>query len=150
MKARPASARPPRHAWLICRGDPRFYTTSIAVQDLEAARQALGYEALNVYGVSYGTRVAQHYARRFPDQVRTLIIDGVAPPTEVPLGPNAALNAERTLSRLFERCRKEPSCSDRFPDLEAKVEALDQRLGRASLLRFPSLILSPGSSLTSR
>ena len=65
-------------------GDPRFYTTSIAVQDLEAARQALGYTALNVYGVSYGTRVAQHYARRYPALVRTLIIDGVAPP-EVPL-----------------------------------------------------------------
>ena len=109
-------------------GDPRFYTTSIAVQDLEAARQALGYEALNVYGVSYGTRVAQHYARRYPALVRTLIIDGVAPP-EIPLGPNAALNAERTLSRLFERCRNDPACSDRFPDLTMQVENLDQRLG---------------------
>ncbi|TNF85857.1 MAG: alpha/beta fold hydrolase, partial [Gammaproteobacteria bacterium] len=108
-------------------GDPRFYTTSVAVADLEAARQALGYEALNVYGVSYGTRVAQHYARRYPANVRTLIIDGVAPP-EVPLGPNAALNAQRTLSRLFDRCRSDEVCAERFPDLQAQLEALDERL----------------------
>ncbi len=111
-------------------GDPRFYTTSVAVQDLEAARQALGYEALNVYGVSYGTRVAQHYARRFPTVVRTLIIDGVAPP-EVPLGPNAALNAQRTLARMFERCANDSGCAERFPELPSQLEALDQRLAAA-------------------
>jgi pimeloyl-ACP methyl ester carboxylesterase len=111
-------------------GDPRFYTTSIAVQDLDAARQALGYTALNVYGVSYGTRVAQHYARRFPALVRTLIIDGVAPP-EVPLGPNAALNAERTLSRLFARCAAEAACAERFPNLETQLETLDEQLAEA-------------------
>ncbi len=108
-------------------GDPRYYTTSVAVQDLEAARTALGYETLNVYGVSYGTRVAQHYTRRYPSSVRTLIIDGVAPP-EVPLGPNAAVNAQRTLARLFERCESDPACADRFPDPEAALKRLDQRL----------------------
>ncbi|MEM8767703.1 MAG: alpha/beta fold hydrolase [Pseudomonadota bacterium] len=108
-------------------GDPRFYTTSVAVQDLEALRMALEYSALNVYGVSYGTRVAQHYARRHTDAVRTLIIDGVAPP-EVPLGPNAALNAQRTLDRLFDRCAEDARCNERFPDLENKLATLDQRL----------------------
>ena len=125
-----------REATLACLkdlpGDPRFYTTSVAVQDLEAARQALGYEALNVYGVSYGTRVAQHYARRFPTVVRTLIIDGVAPP-EVPLGPNAALNAQRTLSRLFDRCQSDAACAERFPDLQAQLDELDARLGDAAV-----------------
>jgi len=111
-------------------GDPRYYTTSVAVQDLEAARAALGYEALNVYGVSYGTRVAQHYARQHPATVRTLIIDGVVPP-EIPLGPNAALNAQRTLSRLFERCRADDACAERFPDLQAQLDELDQRLADA-------------------
>lgn len=124
-----------REATLACLealpGDPRFYTTSVAVGDLEAARQALGYEALNVYGVSYGTRVAQHYARRHVDRVRTLIIDGVAPPA-VPLGPNAAINAQRTLSRLFDRCSGEPACAERFPDLAAQLGKLDMRLSEAS------------------
>ena len=50
--------------------DPRFYTTSVAVQDLERVRAALGIEQWNVYGVSYGTRVAQHYLRRYPERVR--------------------------------------------------------------------------------
>ena len=50
--------------------DPRFYTTSVAVEDLEHLREALGIERWNVYGVSYGTRVALHYLRRFPAHVR--------------------------------------------------------------------------------
>ena len=106
---------------------PQFYTTSVAVQDLEALRIALGYTRLNVYGVSYGTRVAQHYTRRFPASVRTLIIDGVAPP-QVPLGPNAALNAQRTLDRLFARCAGDNACAGSFPDLEANLTALSDRL----------------------
>jgi pimeloyl-ACP methyl ester carboxylesterase len=44
--------------------DLRLYTTEIAVDDLEEVRQALGYGPINVYGTSYGTRVAQHYTRR--------------------------------------------------------------------------------------
>jgi pimeloyl-ACP methyl ester carboxylesterase len=47
--------------------DPRYFTTSVAVTDLEAIREALGYTRLNLYGVSYGSRVAQHFARRYPD-----------------------------------------------------------------------------------
>ena len=50
--------------------DVAQYTTSLAVQDLERVRAALGYERINLYGVSYGTRVAQQYLRRFPARVR--------------------------------------------------------------------------------
>ena len=110
-------------------GNPLFYTTSIAVRDLEALRQSLGYNQLNLYGVSYGTRVAQHYARRFPNAVRTLIIDGVTPP-EVPLGPNAAINAQRTLDRLFIRCAEDDSCARHFPNVEAHLADLAERLER--------------------
>ena len=60
--------------------DPRYFTTSVAVGDLEAVREALGYSALNLYGVSYGSRVAQHFARRYPESTRTVVIDGVVPP----------------------------------------------------------------------
>lgn len=111
-------------------GDPRYYTTSIAVQDLEAVRETLGYTQLNVYGVSYGTRVALHYARRYPAAVRTLIIDGVAPPT-LPLGPNAAINAQRTLDRLFQRCEADVDCQAAFPELGRKFTGLNARLREA-------------------
>jgi pimeloyl-ACP methyl ester carboxylesterase len=113
-------------------GDPRYYTTSVAVRDLEAVRLTLGYDSLNVYGVSYGTRVAQHYARRFPQSIRTLIIDGVVP-ADVPLGPNAALNAQRTLDRLLDRCAEDRDCSGQFPDLKPHLTALSERLRESAV-----------------
>lgn len=97
------------------RADVKFYTTSVAVQDLEQVRAALGYERINLYGVSYGTRVAQHFVRRFPDRVRSMILDGVVPP-EVALGPDLALNAEEALEHILARCERATECRERFGD----------------------------------
>ncbi|HMH89022.1 MAG TPA: alpha/beta fold hydrolase, partial [Steroidobacteraceae bacterium] len=55
----------------------RFYTTSIAVRDLDEMRAALGYEQIDLYGASYGTRVAELYMRRYPARVHAVILDGV-------------------------------------------------------------------------
>ena len=66
--------------------DPKHFTTSVGVEDLDGLRQALGYEQLSLYGISYGTRVVQQYMRRYPERTRAVIIDGVVPPTQV-LGP---------------------------------------------------------------
>ncbi len=92
-----------------------WYTTSIAVRDLDQVRAALGYERINLYGVSYGTRVAQHYLRRFPQRTRALILDGVVP-TRLALGPATALDAENALSNILARCTREPDCRNRFGD----------------------------------
>jgi pimeloyl-ACP methyl ester carboxylesterase len=92
-----------------------FYTTSIAVRDLDAVRVALGYQRINLYGVSYGTRVAQHYVRRFPAQARSVILDGVVPP-QLALGTDTALNAEHALSSILSRCAHDPECSKHFGD----------------------------------
>ena len=107
--------------------DPRYFTTSIAVKDLDSVREALGYQQLSLYGVSYGTRVALHYARRYPERTRALIIDGVVPP-ELALGPNAAVNAQQTLDRLLTRCESDADCSNAFPELGANLETLLNRL----------------------
>ena len=96
--------------------DPRFFTTSIAVQDLEALRLALGYTALNLYGSSYGTRVAQHYARRYPATTRSVILDGVAPP-QIALGPDIAIEAQKALQAIFDRCAESSDCNKAFPDV---------------------------------
>ncbi len=101
--------------------DPRFFTTSVAVRDLDAVREALAYPALNLYGVSYGSRVAQHYARRFPGATRTIILDGVVPP-ELPLGPDIALESQRAVDEIFARCAEQPACSDSFPELAASFQ----------------------------
>ncbi|MEE9333709.1 MAG: alpha/beta fold hydrolase [Granulosicoccaceae bacterium] len=103
--------------------DPHFFTTSVAVQDIELVRRALGIEQWNIYGVSYGTRVALHYLRRFPDQVRTLILDAVVAP-EVALGPEIAVMAERALDAMFTRCENDSSCSSAFPELATKTNKL--------------------------
>ena len=103
--------------------DPRFFTTSVAVRDLDAVRRELGVDRWNIYGVSYGTRVAQHYLRRYPENVRTAVLDGVVPPTLV-LGPDMAVNAQAALDRLFERCALDDACATRFGDLASKFDDL--------------------------
>lgn len=100
---------------LSAKADVAQYTTSVAVNDLERLRQALGYESINMYGVSYGTRVAQQYLRRFPDHARALILDGVVPP-ELTLGAGMALDAEHALERILTRCAHETDCRNRFGD----------------------------------
>jgi pimeloyl-ACP methyl ester carboxylesterase len=107
--------------------DPRYFTTSVAVRDIEAVRLALGYPALNVYGVSYGSRVAQHYARRYPATTRTVILDGVLPP-RLPLGPEIATESQRALNEIFSRCSNDLDCKERFGDLGVTFTELSQRL----------------------
>jgi pimeloyl-ACP methyl ester carboxylesterase len=96
--------------------DPRFFTTSVAVTDLEAVREALGYGPLNLYGVSYGSRVAQHFAKRYPGATRSIVLDGVVPP-QVVLGPAIATEAQKALDEIFARCWTDERCNERFPDL---------------------------------
>ncbi len=98
---------------LSAKADVAQYTTSVAVGDLDRLRHALGYERINLYGVSYGTRVAQHYLRRFPQHTRTLLLDGVVPP-ELSLGAGMALDAEHSLERILARCANETVCRGRF------------------------------------
>lgn len=108
-------------------GDPRYYTTSIAVRDLDDVRAALGYQKLDLYGVSYGTRVAQHYMRRYPQRTRVAILDGVVPP-QLPLGPDVALDAQAALDNAFARCESNADCKRAFPDIAGSFAALRSRV----------------------
>lgn len=110
-------------------GDPRFYTTSVAVGDLEVLRAALGYEKLSFYAVSYGTRVAQHYLRRYPSRVRAAVLDGVVP-TDLALGPDIAPRAQQALDAVFDRCAVDSACDKAFPDLRGQFDALRKRVER--------------------
>ncbi len=108
---------------LSATADVTQYTTSIAVKDLDHVRDVLGYDRINLYGVSYGTRVAQHYLRQFPQRTRSLVLDGVVPP-QVFLGPDMALNAERSLQRILARCAQESACRERLGDPERDYHSL--------------------------
>jgi len=107
--------------------DPRFFTTSVAVTDLEALRAALGYDSLNLYGSSYGTRVAQHFARRYPDRTRTVVIDGVVPP-QLPLGQEIAIESQRAMDRVLDRCSEDAGCSGQFPNIHQDFQQLRDTL----------------------
>jgi pimeloyl-ACP methyl ester carboxylesterase len=108
-------------------GDPRYYTTSVAVRDLDAVRAALGYTQLVLYGGSYGTLVAQHYLRRYPDQTRSVILDGVVPPGAT-LATDIALNAQLALEQVFARCLQDTTCNNSYPELAAAFDRVAGRL----------------------
>jgi pimeloyl-ACP methyl ester carboxylesterase len=103
------------------------YGTDAFVQDLDAVRAALGYAKVNLVGFSYGTRAALVYLRTFPDRVRTMVLDGVAP-LELVVGGSVEADAQRALDVLFQRCRDDAACAARFPALEADLRALLARL----------------------
>jgi pimeloyl-ACP methyl ester carboxylesterase len=107
--------------------DLALYTTELAMQDLDDVRAALGYEQINLYGASYGTRAALEYMRRFPDRARTAVLDAVAGP-ELILFDQMPVDGQRALDLLFERCAAEDDCRTAFPNLRDEYEALLDRL----------------------
>lgn len=109
------------------KADPAQYTTTAAVADLEALRQALGGVKFNLVGVSYGTRVAQQYARRHPEGVRSLVLDGVVP-NEMILGEDFAQALDDALRARFALCSKDKDCNARFGDVYKTLYEFRARL----------------------
>ena len=110
------------------RADPRFYTTTDAIADLDAVREAIGAREINLVGGSYGTRVAQQYARRFPQHVRSIVLDGVAP-NDLVVGGEFAHTFEDAIGLQSQQCHQLPACAKRFPqDARAQLGALVARL----------------------
>ncbi len=110
-------------------GDLRQYTTTIAMTDVDAVRQALGAAQVNIVGGSYGTRAALEYLRQFPQQVRRAVIDGVAPPDMV-LPASIAPDAQAALDALEAACVAEPACASRYPALRERWQQLLATLPR--------------------
>ncbi len=104
-------------------GDPRFYTTTIAMADYEQLRLALGYEKINLMGVSYGTRAAMEYLRRYPDQVRSIVLDSIVPP-ELLLGSEHSINLDQTMENILTDCLNDNSCAKYFPAVKTQLQQL--------------------------
>jgi pimeloyl-ACP methyl ester carboxylesterase len=114
-------------------GNPALYTTPIAMEDLDQVRAALGYETINLYGVSYGTRAALTYLQQYPGRVRTLILDGIVPQDE-PLGLDVARDAQRALDLIFERCDADEACRQAFPDVKGEFQDLLEELRQGEVM----------------
>jgi pimeloyl-ACP methyl ester carboxylesterase len=115
---------------LRLRADTRFYTTEIAMQDLDAVRQALGYERINLYGVSYGTRAALTYLRMYPQNVRTITLDAVVGPNFV-LYMNASQDGQAALEAVFARCENDPDCQNAYPEVRSELNEILTQLEAA-------------------
>ena len=116
--------------------DLRQYATWIAVRDIDAIRAQLGAERINVWGASYGTRVALEYLRQFPTRVRTAVLDGVAPPDMV-LPISFAIDADAALKSLGDVCARDEQCRNRYPDFDQRVAQLLERAESGIDVRMP-------------
>jgi pimeloyl-ACP methyl ester carboxylesterase len=127
LERRPALSQP---------GALGFFTTTIAMQDLDAVRRALGAERINLVGVSYGTRAALEYMRQFPGAVRRAVLDAVAPPDMV-LPTSFSTDNQAALDALLNACESEPACARAYPRLRADWHALLGSLPRAVTAAHP-------------
>lgn len=108
---------------LAARHDLTRYTTEAAVRDLEAVRSALGADRIDLFGMSYGTKLAQAYIRAHPGRVRAAAFLGTVPmDLRTPL--EHAASAERTLKDIFADCAADAACAAAYPRLSADWSAL--------------------------
>ncbi len=109
-----------------------LYTQDLANQDMHEILIGLGYEQVNLYGVSWGTRTAQLYAHQYPEQVRTMVLDGSLP-LRNPAPLYAGADGERALRQIFLDCAADAVCQQAFPQLEDDYQRVVSQLGEEGL-----------------
>ena len=108
---------------LEANADLKLYTTDIAMDDMDDVRAALGYERLNLFGGSYGTRAALTYLKRYPKRVRTATLQGVAPPNQY-MPSDFPLGNERALQGILAECAADQTCNTAFPNLKEETKSV--------------------------
>jgi pimeloyl-ACP methyl ester carboxylesterase len=110
--------------------DAAAYNNTTSVEDLEAVRKALGVESWSLAGFSFGTRLAQLYARKYPRRVKGVILDGVVP-FDAELTADLAESMERSLDFVVRRCERDSECGKRYPDTKRALVRLSRQLDKA-------------------
>lgn len=108
---------------LEANSDLTLYTTDIAIDDMDEVRAALGYERMNLFGGSYGTRAALTYLKRYPKRVRTAALQGVAPPNQY-MPSDFPLGNERALQGVLAECAADEACHAAFPNVNEETKSL--------------------------
>ncbi|WP_350432131.1 alpha/beta fold hydrolase [Shewanella sp. H8] len=111
--------------------DVSQYGSNTALKDFEAVREYLGYQKLHLYGISYGTRMAQLYMRHYPEALLTVTLDGVVPMQQSVVAIGDSI--ERGLNVLWRDCKSTPACQQQFPDLADEYNKVDQLLATAPI-----------------
>ncbi|MCS6176140.1 alpha/beta hydrolase [Shewanella baltica] len=112
--------------------DVTQYGSLNAIKDFEAVRQHLGYKKLHVYGISYGTRMAQLYMRLYPAHLATVTLDGIVPMQQSVLEIGASI--DRGFDLLFKDCQETAACHTQFPELKAEFDQVAASLAKAPVM----------------
>ena len=115
------------HDRLAAQANLSLYSTSEAADDLDDVRAALGYPKLVLFGGSYGTRFYLDYARRHPERVESIVLEGVAPPHFYIIPLPMALGAQTAIENLAQACRRDATCFGHFPHFRERFVAVAQR-----------------------
>jgi len=112
------------------KADLTRYHTREAVLDMEVVRAALGYPALDLFGMSYGTRPALDYLRLFPGRVGQTVIRAAAPPSmKLPL--YTPRDAQIAFDRILAACQAQPDCAKRYPDAARQLRQIYAQVRKA-------------------
>src|SRR5689334_15223653 len=126
------------------KADLKLYTTTIAMDDIDDARAALGYERINLFGGSYGTRAALTYLKRYPKHVRTATLQGVSPTNQF-MPRDFPQQTERALQGVLSECAADQECNTAFPNVKAEAQAV-----LAQLIKGPVEVEIPKPNSTER
>lgn len=94
------------------------YTSIADANDVHDLIHALGYQQVNLYGVSYGTRLALTVMRLFPSDIRSVILDSTVP-TQINIFSTLPAVTQHAYNTLFQGCAASPQCHDMYPQLES-------------------------------
>jgi pimeloyl-ACP methyl ester carboxylesterase len=108
-------------------GKLNAFTTTLAMQDLEAIRVKQGYGVIDLIGGSYGTRAALEYARLYPANVRRIVIDGVAP-ADMVLPVSGPQDFKASLQRILAMCSADEDCNKRYPNINLQWDELLKKM----------------------
>ena len=133
---------------LIVRGiDIGAYNSLAIAKDLNFLKKELGYTSWNVYGVSYGTFVAQVYTSTFPNDLTSLVLDSPIDDISEYYSYNTK-NYVNSLNGVFKKCESDPDCSTQYPNLEEKYYQTIKDLSNNPLTVKVEKHLSPSGTFT--
>ena len=129
---------PAKHSMFVqsCRSNfdfaAEYFTMENVIADTHSILKNLGYEKVNLWGVSWGTRSAIHYLRRYPAHVRSVIADGVLPP-DIGIFETSPKSATRALNKLYQACRLDEICTEAYGDIEGTINELVSKANKGAL-----------------
>jgi pimeloyl-ACP methyl ester carboxylesterase len=109
------------------------YDSEASVRDLDAIREALGYDTWNLLGISYGARLTLAAMRSAPEHLRSVILDSVYDVTAGGIA-QTAIDAERAFQQLADGCAADPACAAAHPDVAATITAVNERYNAAPIV----------------